>query len=307
MSEVREYHIPVTRDGESAVDCLQQASGLSKQKLKQAMQKGCVWLERASGSRKTRSQVVSPYYAVVPDSDQSTTNTQFIQRLRRAKKALKAGDMLHFYYDTAVLSAVPTPATLISDCGDYSVWDKPCGMLSQGSKWGDHCTIYRWAEQHLVPERPAFIVHRLDRAASGLIILAHKKSTAAAFSQLFAQRQIEKHYRVWVDGDFRVMIPEGEMLKTIRDDIDGKPACSHVTLLQFDDAKNQSLLDVNIETGRKHQIRKHLLSVGYPVVGDRLYGSVDHDVDLQLQAVMLKFTCPVSGDVVEFGLSRDDV
>lgn len=275
MSEAREYHIPVTENGAIAVDYLQQASGISKQKLKQIMQKGCVWLEQSA-------------------------NKQFIQRLRRAKKVLKAGDILHFYYDPAVLSSEPEAAELVSDRGDYSVWNKPSGMLSQGSKWGDHCTTYRWAEKHLVPERPAFIVHRLDRAASGLIILAHKKTTAAAFSKLFEHRQIEKHYQVLVEGDFTQALTNGEAVKTIRDEIDGKSACSHVALLSFDAETKRSLLDVNIETGRKHQIRKHLVGIGYPVVGDRLYGEGEHTIDLQLTAASLKFVCPVSGEKVNF-------
>jgi len=307
MSDPREYHIIVTVDGALAVDCLQQETGLSKQKLKQIMQKGCVWLEQSSGPRKGKSAQAeaglgNPYYAKMLANVEKAENTQFIQRLRRAKKALKVGDTLHFYYDESVLSAEPSAATLISDRGDYSVWNKPSGMLSQGSKWGDHCTIYRWAEKHLMPERPAFIVHRLDRAASGLILLAHKKATATALSKLFEQRQIEKHYRVWVNGDFRQALSESETVKTIRDEIDGKFACSHVEYLEFDAEKQRSLLDVNIETGRKHQIRKHLLAVGYPVVGDRLYGEGEHTGDLQLMAAMLKFVCPVSGETVEFSL-----
>lgn len=319
-AEAREYHVPITVDGVLAVDCLQQASGFSKQKLKQIMQKGCVWLEQSHAPRqaklgKAESSGSNPYYASAPVATDQLANTQFIQRLRRAKKALKAGDILHFYYDESVLSAEPPVAKLVSDRGDYSVWNKPSGMLSQGSKWGDHCTVYRWAEKHLSPERPAFIVHRLDRAASGLILLAHKKSTAAALSKLFEQRCIEKHYRVWVRGDFHQALDQGEQIKTIRDEIDGKSACSHVALLAFDAEKQQSLLDVNIETGRKHQIRKHLAGVGYPVVGDRLYGEGEHTVDLQLTAALLKFVCPVSGEEVEFttpseasllNLSRDN-
>ena len=305
MSEPREYHIIVTVDGTLAVDCLQQETGISKQKLKLIMQKGCVWLEQSSGPRKGKPAQAepglgNPYYAKMLANVEKSENAQFIQRLRRAKKALKVGDTLHFYYDESVLAAEPPEAQLISDKGDYSVWNKPSGMLSQGSKWGDHCTMYRWAEKHLTPERPAFIVHRLDRAASGLILLAHKKATATALSKLFEQRQVEKHYRVWVKGDFRQALSDGETLKTIRDEIDGKSACSHVMFLEFDEGKQQSLLDVNIETGRKHQIRKHLLGVGYPVIGDRLYGDGEHTVDLQLTAASLKFVCPISGEDVEF-------
>ena len=277
----QEFHLPVESMGETAVEILAGASKHSKQKIKQAMQKGCVWLEK-SGK---------------PDESSELTNQkQYTQRLRRAKKILQIGEILHFYYDEKVLSTEPAEATLISDKGDYSIWNKPSGMLSQGSKWGDHCTINRWAEKHLKPERPAFIVHRLDRSASGLIIIAHKKQAASAFATLFKERKIEKHYQVSVEGDFSTLLEDAKALKTIDSEIDNKPAISHCQFIAYDKSTNESILDVKIETGRKHQIRKHLSEVGFPVVGDRLYGSGENKVDLKLKAVLLGFICPVSGE-----------
>ncbi len=267
-----EYHIPVKTKDETAVELLAMGiNNLSRQKIKQAMQKGCVWLET-----------------------KDTKGKPFIQRLRRAKKLLVEGDILHCYYDEEVLNTEPTPASLVSDEGDYSIWNKPPGMLSQGSKWGDHCTINRWAEKNLKPERPAFIVHRLDRAASGLILIAHKKSVAALFSKMFQQHEIEKHYLVTVIGDFGKIIESTGSSKTMNTDIDGKSAISHALLLHYDAEKHESILDVHIETGRKHQIRKHLSRMGFPVVGDRLYGSKNHTRDLQLTALSLDFICPIT-------------
>ena len=282
MIEPKEFHLPVTVDGVTAVDALAESSGLSKQAIKQAMQKGCVWLEQYTSHSAEKS---------------------FIQRLRRAKRVLKVGEVLHCYYDESVLQEQPIEAELISDEGAYSVWNKPAGMRSQGSKWGDHCTLYRWAEQQLKPERPAFIVHRLDRAASGLMLLAHKKQVTAELTAMFAKRKIEKRYQVKVEGDFRRLLADGEQRKSIRTNIERKAATSHVKCLRFDEASNESLLEVEIETGRKHQIRVHLASVGYPVVGDRLHGSADQKKDLQLTAVSLKFTCPVSGEAKAFALN----
>ncbi len=276
-----EYHIIVESSDKTAVEILSQTSSLSKQKIKQAMQKGCVWLEKPSGENAQK---------------------QYTQRLRRAKKILSIGDVLHFYYDETVLNSEPSEAILISDQGDYSIWNKPSGMLSQGSKWGDHCTINRWAETHLKPERPAFIVHRLDRAASGLIIIAHKKQIASAFSKMFQSHEIEKHYRVSVEGDFSKVMTDAETRKTIKSDIGYKHAVSHCRLVAYDENSNESILDVEIETGRKHQIRKHLAELKFPVVGDRLYGSGKNSVDLKLQAVLLRFFCPVSGDKQLFEL-----
>ncbi len=258
--EKTEYHIEVVDSDNNAVDLLAPKTGFSKQKIKQLMQKGAVWLTDKKGTH----------------------------RLRRQSKKITSNSTLSLYYDPAVINENVIDAILIADEGDYSVWCKPRGMLSQGSKWGDHCAINRWVEQHLTPQRPAFIVHRLDRFASGLILIAHKKKTASVLARLFQKKEIKKQYKVIVDGEF----PDKTV--TFNDEIDKKPAVSHVSLLKYNEKLNQSLVNVEIETGRKHQIRIHLSQAGFPVVGDRLYGNKKNTFDLQLTAYKLSFPCPVN-------------
>lgn len=253
------------------VDLLHQVTKLPKQRIKIAMQKGAVWITRGADT----------------------------QRLRRAKRRLRSGDEIHLYYDTEVLDEHPAEPELIADAGDYSVWNKPFGLRSQGSKWGDHCTIVRWAERHLLPERPAFTVHRLDRAATGLILVAHTKTMAAKLSGLFRQREITKRYRALVHGDFS---SEPDPLR-VEFSIDGKEAISEFSFQESVANGAKSLIDVSIETGRKHQIRRHLAELGYAIVGDRLYGTgASDDEDLQLVASNLAFACPITGSPVEFSL-----
>ncbi len=265
-AERNEYHIKIVNDASNPVEMLASETGFSKQKIKQAMQKGAVWL----------------------------TDNKGTHRLRRHSKKLHPGTTLHFYFDFAVLNHVVDDAILVADEGDYSVWYKPRGMLSQGSKWGDHVAINRWVEKNLEPQRPAFIIHRLDRFASGLILIAHKKKTATLLAELFQKKRITKQYKVIVYGAF----PDKTV--TYDNEIDNKPAVSHMTLLKYDEVNNQSLLQVDIETGRKHQIRLHLSKAGFPVVGDRLYGIEKDDsediTDLQLTAVKLSFISPIDGE-----------
>ena len=269
-----EKHINIDDSDKPIIDYLAENTSLSRQKLKQVMVKGAVWL---SHGKKT-------------------------QRIRRAKKKARSGDTLHIYYDEQVIERQPPVPELVTDEGSYSVWYKPYGMLSQGSRWGDHCTVTRWAEQHLSPQRPAFVVHRLDRAATGLILVAHEKKSAAALSALFQSRDIDKQYRAIVHGKFP------DINKTINSDIDDRSAITHIHLLEYDENINRSLLEVKIETGRKHQIRRHLSEAGFPIVGDRLYGDSKKNSereDLQLTAFTLAFQCPVTGIQRDYQLNKD--
>ncbi len=272
-----ERHVEITEHNQgTALSILSACTDLTNTALKQVMNKGAVWLSRNNNTR----------------------------RIRRADKKLTSGDVLHLYFDETVLAQTPAAARLIADEGDYSVWYKPYGMLCQGSKWGDHCTINRWVECQLNPQRPAFIVHRLDRAATGLIIIAHKKKVAAYFSDIFQNRKIEKSYQAIVCGQF-------DGYKKIDTTIEGKHSVSHVRSIGFDQVKDQSLVDVRIETGRKHQIRRHLSESGFPIVGDRLYGTQAVSGDgnmknLQLRSCYLAFMPPGQSVLKEYTLKGDD-
>ena len=269
-----EHHITITSENTNAITMLENVCDLSRAQIKSAIDKGALWLSKGKST----------------------------QRFRRIKKTLSVGDELHFYYNPAVLSHAVDNVSLIADMDDYSVWYKPYGVLSQGSKWSDHTTVSRQVQKHFNSDRNVFIVHRLDKAATGLIIIAHTKKAAQGFSALFEHHDLDKHYRIVVHGHFT----EQNQPLRIETQIDDKKAISHFTLRHYDEDKDQSLIDVKIETGRKHQIRIHAASIGHSIVGDRLHGDElaqdylkNHEVNLQLCAVFLRFTCPISKKVKE--------
>ncbi len=264
-----EQQVEADEDGIKAIDLLAQAVPLSRQKLKQTMEKGGIWLKKARGGRR---------------------------RLRRAKSVLQKGDVLELHYDAHILDTQAPEPVLIADKKAYSVWFKPANMLSQGSKFADHCAITRWVEKTHTPRRAVYLVHRLDRAASGLILLAHDQKTAAYLSKLFSTRKILKRYRVVVKGRFEEALP-----KRIDIPLDGKEAESVILSARVEEI--QSELTVEIKTGRKHQIRRHLSESGWPVLGDTLYGDKNAQGSLMLKADYLSFVCPVTGAPVTYRLN----
>lgn len=252
-----------------AIDLLHEKTGLSRQRLKRAMACGAVWLKRPG---------------------------QGERRLRRATAEVGPGDVLECYYDAAILEREPEPARCVADENRYSVWAKPAGLLSQGSRYGDHCSLVRQAESYWQPPRPVFLVHRLDREAAGLVLLAHDSRAAAALSRLFQDQAISKHYRVAVSG----AVPEcGE----IHASLDGKAACTRYVRERYDEATDTSFLDVTLITGRKHQIRRHFAGIGHAVLGDPRYGGRPCAEGLQLVAVSLEFVCPFGGGLRSYRLA----
>lgn len=277
MSDIIETSLTIDADSSEfkASLLLANHTNLSQARIKDAMQKGAVWLIRGNDKR----------------------------RLRRASKPLRAGDQLELNYNAEILNQVVPESQLIYDAQQYSIWYKPYGLYCQGSRWGDFASINRWVEINLPKllnssERPVFLVHRLDRATTGLILLCHSKNAARLFSAMFENGEMDKRYQAIVHGDSSVFAKDYEMDRMV----DGKPARSIFS--HADTKDNYSLVDVKLLTGRKHQIRQHLSALGYPIVGDRLYGE-SKVRDLQLQSVSLRFTCPLSASEQHFTVADE--
>ena len=257
---------------ERLVDWLAAESGLSRGRIKDAINKGAVWLARPG--RKPN-------------------------RLRRVTEPLAAGDRLELFYDSVVLATEPPEPQLIHHEGRFSVWDKPAGLLVEGSRFGDHACLERLAARQL--NRSTWLPHRLDREASGVMLVAHSSQAAAKLGALFAERQIDKRYQAEVRG--RLATPGTEDSITLP--LDGKPSKTHYRVLEHieADGRTSTLLEINLESGRYHQIRRHLDHIGYPILGDPLYGAGNSDNrGLRLRAVSLAFEDPWTGQARRYDL-----
>lgn len=258
-----------------ACEFLAAHTGLSKARIKDAMNKGACWLDRKGRGR---------------------------MRLRKATFALQKGDSIELHYDAKVLSAKPPAAACVADFKHYSLWLKPAGLLSQGTSYGDHGSLLRCAETFFNPRREAYPVHRLDREASGLILVAHSAKAAGRLSRLFQEHEVLKRYRVEVLG--RPEKDEG----MIDEPLDGKEAQTRYTVISGHPESGTSVLLVEIQTGRLHQIRRHLADIGHPVMGDPRYGSGNKDGrPMRLAACELEWRCPFSGKIHQYQLPPDNL
>jgi 23S rRNA pseudouridine1911/1915/1917 synthase len=189
------------------------------------------------------------------------------------------------------------------------VVEKPAGLLSMGSEREKEKTAYRILNTHLkalmkTPAQQVFIVHRLDRETSGLMMFARTESAQAALQRDW--KGVIKRYLAVVEGlpadaqgTLKDRLVEGKSLMVHRVEEGGELAITHYRVLRAKGAR--SLLELTLETGRRNQIRVQLAALGHPVAGDRKYGAkTDPARRLALHACELKFRHPVSGAPMEF-------
>lgn len=205
----------------------------------------------------------------------------------------------------------PKGLTVLYEDKDIIVVEKPCGLLSIGTDRDKSRTVHTILNDYVRKGNPhsrnrVYIVHRLDRETSGILILA-KSEAAKTFLQGHWQ-ETDKRYLTVVYGS---LTPKAGTISsyltensafTVYSTPDPKLGkLSHTEFRVLKESKGFSLLEIHLLTGRKHQIRVHLSEKGHPVVGDRKYGKGnDAYATLALHASSISFTHPVSGSHLTF-------
>jgi 23S rRNA pseudouridine1911/1915/1917 synthase len=219
---------------------------------------------------------------------------------------------LSFHADRPARRRVRTRLSVLYEDDDVIVVDKPAGLLAVPTAERESDTLHaRTLDylQHRYGRRPyAGVVHRLDKDTSGALVFARNRAALHALQALFRAHDIEREYLAIVAG----RPPESGILDAdlVRDAglgrrgvaRRGQPGRRAVTRYRVLERLNgASLVSVSLETGRTHQIRVHFLSIGHPVVGDRVYRSraasaVPPAADRQmLHARRLGFAHPSTG------------
>jgi len=201
---------------------------------------------------------------------------------------------------------------------DILVIDKPAGLPVQPGNRSELGSLLDLLCRYLPPVKhdqdapqpfAASPVHRLDIETSGVLVIAKTRLAAREMSRALAEGESIKTYLAVVDGiprsrsgtiDTPLRIEKGESSRAVPDRA-GKPAVTHFSVIRKLPG-GSALLEIMIETGRTHQIRAHMQSVGHPVSGDPVYGS-DRGGDRQgrmlLHAWKISLPHPATGDTIE--------
>ncbi|ATE59757.1 RluA family pseudouridine synthase [Thauera sinica] len=234
---------------------------------------------------------------------------------------LQAGDEVRIppIRIAAPVHAAPAPAgrplPVVYEDDALIVIDKPSGKAVHGGSGVSYGVIEQLRVQR--PElRMLELAHRLDRETSGLLIVAKKRSALTALHDMMREGRVEKRYLTLVPGRWanplqhvkaalhKYLTAEGE--RRVRVSEEGKPAHSVVRLVRR--WPDYSLLEVELKTGRTHQIRVHLAHLGFPLCGDDKYGDFALNKRLEaeglkrmfLHAAKLSFEHPLTGERLSF-------
>ena len=239
--------------------------------------------------------------------------------VHRAKHILEKGDEIEVLQRQRAEERTPSPASkppvnldVLFEDTTLLVVNKPHQLLSvatdrlEGDTLHSRCVEYlQWSDE----KAWCYIVHRLDKATSGIMVMAKSKQAKNDLQEQFQERTVHRTYRAVVEGcpnpvsgTVQSWLIEDKHLniKAVnKNHPKGKEAISHYHVLESND--KTSLVEVSIETGRRHQIRMAMQHLGTPVVGDERHGAVTNPHKrIMLHASALEFLHPETDDPVRF-------
>lgn len=183
-----------------------------------------------------------------------------------------------------ILAATAAPLKILFEDNHLIAVYKPHGLLTQGDATGAPTTYEKVREDLKIRyEKPGNVylglVHRLDRLAGGVLVFAKTSKAASRLSEQIRDRKVKKTYWAWVEGEVTkggrlvhfLSWDEPARKARLSDEANGKKAVLEYRPIAG--GKNETLLEIFLETGQKHQIRCQLGEIGFPILGDKKYGA----------------------------------
>jgi 23S rRNA pseudouridine1911/1915/1917 synthase len=167
---------------------------------------------------------------------------------------------------------------------DFAVFDKPSGVMVHPTSRNTEYSLLDEIRYHF--GETANLAHRIDQETSGLVLITKNKYSDIILKEMFENKMYDKNYLAIVEGEIKddITIDSG-IRKSINSKIgvkmetsfDGKNSLTYIKPLEYNKEKNQTLIEATPLTGRQHQIRVHLESIGHRIVGDPIYG-IDEEI-----------------------------
>ncbi len=230
---------------------------------------------------------------------------------------LVTGDILAIFLSETQSSEtiVPNeslPFPIVYEDADLLVIDKPADMPIHPSLNNYENSLANAAAAYFQKQGIPYVyrcINRLDRDTSGLTILAKHMLSGAILARNTGVKQIRREYTAIVNGcpppegtiDAPIARAAQSALERCVDPANGNPAITHFQRIHYDEEKNLSLVRLQLETGRTHQIRVHMKHLGFPLIGDFLYNPDQRYIKRQaLHSSHLSFPHPITGEVLHF-------
>lgn len=245
---------------------------------------------------------------------------------RKSSYKLKSGDKVELEFEiesqeVEIIKPQNIPLDIVYEDENMLVVNKPSGMLTHPTPIEHEGTLvnallYKYGENlsDINGYLRRGILHRLDRNTSGLLMIAKNNETHENLANQIKERTAIKKYLALVKGiikdDFgTINLPIGRHAKQPKMAIveDGKPSITEFKVLQR--FKDSTYLELDLKTGRTHQIRVHLSYIKHPILNDSLYGGGNFKVKTQeqvLQSYKLTFTKPFCSDIIELEIEPDE-
>ncbi|WP_254250029.1 RluA family pseudouridine synthase [Macrococcus equipercicus] len=257
-------------------------------------------------------------FEVMPERSKKTVKTMlgrghvFInnESTSQFNAPLAQGDIVEIRTSAPNKKAKIKGIEILHEDTDVIVVNKEAGLLSIASEKDNENTAFRLLSDYVKrahPQNRIYVVHRLDRETSGVMMYAKNKKAQQVLQHNWKQLVSERTYialvegRMTEDGTITTWLTEDKTLTmhSSKTPNNGKKAVTYYKVLNTN--RTQTLLKVNLETGRKNQIRIHMKELGHPIVGDKKYGAVTNPFRrIGLHANVLAFTHPTTNKAMRF-------